>query len=267
MHTVHEPGHGSPRHNRLLRYVGSVDAFEISPDGSHAAISINQNLYIIPFDREMLGESRYWTDVRDMSVCQAMAPYASNTGTAFSVKQVRWSNDMQYLAIVLLAAEAGVRVDKVVVVDISNCDQYVDKLDEFPGASRFEISGYMNHPVLENVAWDGMFLFAMIGYIRNEGFGDLYLYNWDLHRATLKANPIGNTCCYRDPSWSPDGSHLMFAYQDIGLGPEGTIQLYIIPYGTLGTGLQYAPIPLPDDFFTDPKESPQPVLRPAQIGD
>ena len=76
-------------------------------------------------------------------------------------------------------------------------------------------------------------------------------------------NPINGHCCYRDPEFSPDGSYLVFAFQDMSLGFQGVIELYYIPYGTICTGLTYTPIPLPAGLFTNQRESPQPVLRPA----
>jgi hypothetical protein len=38
-------------------------------------------------------------------------------------------------------------------------------------------------------------------------------------------NPINNTYCYQDAKFSPDGSYLVFAYQDIGLGQASTTRL------------------------------------------
>jgi serine/threonine protein kinase len=246
-----------------FEYVGTFDAFQISPDGQQAAISLNQQLYIIPYDTDRLSQVTYWTDIQEMATCKELAPYSSNTGTAFAVKQAIWSNDMQRMAMVMLGVDAGRQVDVVRVLDITQCVSNPPRIDEFP-STRFEISGYRNNPVIQNLAWDGVFLFSLNSIVRNEGFGDLYTYNMDLHQAQEKINPISNTCCYRDSSWSPDGSHLAFAFQDINLGPEGSIEIYIVPYGTIGTGLQFTPIPLPENFFTYPKESPQIILRPVQ---
>ena len=81
------------------------------------------------------------------------------------------------------------------------------------------------------------------------------------YQPSLSINPIRGVCCYRDPQWSPDGSHLLFAFQDYLQGSSSTTQLYYIPYGSLGTGVTYEPLPLPE--IGDPKEKPQPVLRPA----
>ena len=38
-------------------------------------------------------------------------------------------------------------------------------------------------PVSYTFGYDGQVLFALNTIIRNEGFGDLYLYNMDVHRA------------------------------------------------------------------------------------
>jgi len=155
-------------------------------------------------------------------------------------------------------------VDLVRIISIASCIANPAPIDEFP-STRFSISGYSSNPIVTHLGWDGMFLFTLNGYIRNDGFGDLYIYNLDVHRAELRVNPVDNSCCYRDASFSPDGSYLAFAFQDINLGPDGTIQLFYVPFGTIGTGLQYTPIPLPSGFLTDPRGSPQPVLRPVPL--
>jgi hypothetical protein len=56
----------------------------------------------------------------------------------------------------------------------------------------------------------------------------------------------------------------MVAYQDIALGAETQIELYYILYGTLGSGINYTPIPMPEGFFSNLKEKPQFALRAAQ---
>ena len=241
---------------------GTLELFQISPDGSQIAISVFQQLFITPYDPDRLSQVDYWTGIRDMAICEAMKPYASSTGAAYIVQEALWSSDMQHMAVLLMGAVEGRREDVVYVLDISHCDSYVNKLDEFP-AQRFTISGYSAHPDLEHLGWNGNTLFAMIGYVRNEGFGDLHLYDMDLHRATMRTNPVGSACCYRDPGFGPNGDYLAFAFQDIGLGENSSIQLYYISVGSIGTGMTYTPIPLPDGFFTDQKDSPQPALRPA----
>ena len=77
-------------------------------------------------------------------------------------------------------------------------------------------------------------------------------------------NPINSTCCYRDAHWSPDGDYVMFAYQDINKGADAPILVYYVPFGTLGTGYNYTPLPLPSDFFKSRGEKLQPAFRPAR---
>jgi hypothetical protein len=64
-------------------------------------------------------------------------------------------------------------------------------------------------------------------------------------------------------SWSPDGRVITFAFQDIRQGSGSSTDIYIIPMGTIGTGMTYDPLPLPEDFLANPRARPQPVLRPA----
>ena len=74
-------------------------------------------------------------------------------------------------------------------------------------------------------------------------------------------NPIDDTCCYRDPQFSPDGRYVVFAYQ--AYDPNAITQLYYVPFSSLSTGANFEPIPLPDDLLMDRKAKPQPALRPA----
>jgi hypothetical protein len=57
------------------------------------------------------------------------------------------------------------------------------------------------------------------------------------------------------------GSCPVFAYQDTGLRQASTTRLYYIPFGSIGTGECYEPLPLPE--IADSEERPQPVLRPV----
>ena len=85
-------------------------------------------------------------------------------------------------------------------------------------------------------------LFSLTGFIRNGGYGNLYVYNMERHQpyttipGATYIDPVNGTCCYRDPRWSPDGQYLLFVFQDIGLGDNSVSKLYYIPYGTIGTG-------------------------------
>ena len=159
---------------------------------------------------------------------------------------------------VIAAPLSGKRVDVIVILDISQCVEIPSRLGEFP-SNWFTISGYDKNPYIPIFSWAGDVLFALTGVYRNNGYGDFYIYNSDLHRADERINPINNACCYRDPSWSPDGSYLAFAYQE--LSETNRIQIYVIRYGDIGTGAKFTPIPLPEDFFPNRTESPQPILR------
>lgn len=233
------------------------EGFRLSPSGEQLAISFNRELFIMPFDPQTLKGMRDYNDLVAVKRCS----YKD-----VSVKDVRWSSDEQELAIVFLGASGGVQVDTIRVMDISRCDEeepVYDRLDEFP-AERFTMSGYNRAaPVIPTVDWDGADLFLLATNKRNDGFGYFYAYSTSSHKPE-QLDPTGKVCCYRDASWSPDGSYLMVAFQDIALGAEAEIELYYLLYGTLGTGGTYTPIEIPEGFFTNRKESPQFALRPAQ---
>ena len=195
-----------------------------------------------------------------MAECEHFAPFERNF-----IKLARWSNDSTLLAVELIAnLGTGIRADVIQLLPIATCNPNPRPLDNFP-PPRFEMRGYAKNPVIQNYDWDGTYLFTLTNVVRNEGFGDLYFYNTDLHKARQEVNPIEDTCCYRDPHWSPDGSYIVFAYQNYLGGSNSITQLCLLPFGSIGTGAQYHPLPLPD--ITNPREKPQPILRPAQVSD
>jgi len=246
-----------------INFIETLDAFQVSPDGTMVAISMDKQLFIIPFDRAALATVSNRNHIAVMAQCEYFGPLVTSTGSSVPVKQVRWTDDMQHLALVAIVPDpqgTQVQADQVIIYDISQCVANPRKLDYFPDPSRFAIPNYDHQ--LRNIGFDGQFVYALIGFVRNEGFGDMYIYNSDLRKVQMKINPIGR-CCYRDPSFSPDGSYMAFAFQDYALGPDATIEIYVVNFGTFNTGMQYKPLPLPEGFFTDNKESPQPVLRTA----
>lgn len=237
-----------------------LEAFSISPDGNRVAISLNRELYIVPFDLERLAQARYRSDLIEMSTCQAFSPLQNTNGTIVATKLVHWSKDGNQLALEILVPVAGKQADAIRLVEIGDCQNQPVRLDEFP-AARFTIEGYDETPYIQTFGYDGEYLFAFVSYLRNDGYGDLYIYNSNLRKPDIDVNPIGGTCCYRDPQFSPDGSYLVFAYQPFEAGalPE----LYLVRYATIGAGGINEPLPLPEGFFTNIKEKPQPVLRPV----
>jgi hypothetical protein len=98
--------------------------------------------------------------------------------------------------------------------------------------------------------------------VRNGGYGALYGYDYVSHNYDPLIPVSG--CCYIDARWSPDGSYVAFAFQDMSLGNASRTQLFYVPYSSIGTGAAYTPIPVPEDFFSNPREIPQLALRPAR---
>ncbi len=244
--------------------VNTLSLFQISPDGKQVAIVFYQQLYVVPYDLAQLSETRKLSTLKNNAVCPALGPYASTTGTAIAVKWVQWSTDMQRMAVDFLGAVQGKQVDLIDVLDISNCEIGPQRKDQFP-ATRFSIKGYDANPIIESFTWDGESSFVLIGgTFRNGGFADMYFYNAELHKGE-QINPLRDvTCCYRDPHWSPDGSYLVFAFQDIALGEGNLTQIYIIRSGSLGNRAIYTPLSLPDGFFANKRDVPMPVFRPAK---
>ncbi len=240
-----------------INFINSFKAFEISPDNSQIALSLDNQLYIIAYDIDRLDQVKTRSDIAAMAECGDFAPYQRNF-----VQGIRWSKDgMSIAAKLLIPLADGKQGNAIQILPIDRCIPNPRAIDNFP-RPRFQMKGYDQNPFIQNFSWDGVFLFALTNNVRNDGFGDLYVYNSDLHKARLEINPIDNKCCYRDPQWSPDGNYLILAFQDYSQGSNSVTRLYYVPYGSIGTGVQYSPIPLPD--ISNQREKPQPVLRPAQ---
>lgn len=241
-----------------FNFVDLFTAFQLSPDEKHVAISLDNQLYIVPYNLDALTQVRTRTDLSEMAECEHFAPFERNL-----IKMARWSNDSSIIAAELLAnLGTGKRADVIQLIPVDTCITNPKALDNFP-PPRFEMRGYNKNPIIQHYDWDGYYLFTLTNNIRNDGFGDLYFYSTELHKARHEVNPIDGTCCYRDPHWSPDGSHVVLAYQSYLGGANSVTQLYLIPYGSLGTEAQYQPLPLPE--ITDPREKPHPILRPVQV--
>ncbi|MEA3351652.1 MAG: protein kinase [Chloroflexota bacterium] len=237
-----------------------LEVFEISPDGTQVAISLNREVYLVPYDVEALKQARYYTDLTEMSECPGFAPLKTYSNSDVPAKFVQWSGGGERLAVMMLAAQGGIQVDLVRIFEVGDCQTHPTRTDEFP-PPRFTVDNYDDTPYIQNFGHDGGFLYALTSYARNDGYGHLYLYNADLHKADVQVNPIDGDCCYRDPVFSPDGRYLAFAYQPYEAG--ATAQLYLVSYASIGTGASYQPLPLPEDFFADPREKPQLALHPA----
>ena len=234
----------------------SLDAFEISPEGSQVAIILDHVLYIVPFDLQDL------KDVHDHPALIAMNG-CINGYKPILMTSAQWSKDGLKVAVGLWGVDGNRRVDLIRVLDISTCNTANPlRLDEFP-ASFFTMEGYAGNPIIPSFSWDGNSLFLLNSTLFNGNFGPLYKYNMNLHKAEV-INPIDDTCCYLDASWSPDGNFIVFAFSDFRQGGGSQTELYYVPFGTIGTGDTYKPLPLPQGFFKNQREAPQPVLRPGK---
>jgi serine/threonine protein kinase len=231
-----------------------LDGFQLSRDGKMVAISMNRELYVLPFEPETLAA---------VTKKSEMTKIIEDKGCLFynkqSIKDIRWSSDGQKIAFIYLRPEGGEQKDTIRVLDISRCNKSdPTRLDDFPGA-RFDFPNQ-----IANFDWDGDKLFFLNSNIRNGGFGNLIAYNTETHKYQ-RLLPITG-CCYRDAVFSPDGSYVSFAFQDMGLGTKSPIYLYYIPFAELTSGGTLQPIggELAPDFFTDLREAPWLALRPAQ---
>jgi len=232
------------------------EGFRVSPDGKQVAIDVDRQVFVVPFDVTALAGAHSRNAVESMNGCLAYR--------AVAAKGVWWSNDGQKLAILYLlgSEESDALADTVRVIDIHSChsaDPVV--LDDFP-ATRFIPDDYQDNLQLPSVSWDGENLFLFNTLKRNDGYGPLYTYDISLVQED-KINPIKGLCCYRDARFSPDGSYIMFAFQDITQGETNKTEVYYIPLSDLGPNKTFQPINFPPNFFADPREKPQFALRPA----
>ena len=240
------------REEVIFTYISAeyFESFSVSPDGTQVALSANRELYVVPYDLDKLGNVSRKSHLLDMKGCLFYNELA--------VKGAKWSDDGTRLAIKYMSNVNGKFSDSIRIIDIQKCnDLPPSRIDEFPGG-RFK---FPNDIV--NFEFDGDLLFFINSNVRNGGFGDLVFYNSFTHKFEEVAPYEGN-CCYRDASFSPDGTHVIFAFQDIRLGSESPTHLYLIPADTLSSQRVLEPLPLPDDFFTHRDDAPMPVLRPAQ---
>ena len=235
----------------IINYVSAeyFEGFSVSPDGKKVAISVNRELFIVPYDLIKLRFATRRSALLEMNGCLF---------NQIPVKDIQWSDDGTRLAIEYIANVNQVHVDAIRIVDAQNCETMANTTsDEFP-TGRFQFADQ-----IVNFDWDGDLLFFLNSNVRNNGFGDLVFYSAYTHKADPAA-PFEGNCCYRDASFSPDSSYVIFAFQDIRLGSISPIDLYLIPSDSITTPRELDPLPLPDGFFTERTEAPHPILRPVQ---
>jgi serine/threonine-protein kinase len=235
----------------------SLNAFRVSHDGKQVIIAVNNEIFVVPFDLATMKNVSKKSDLLALEAC--IVP-KGQTRSALIVKEARWSKDDALVAWLYKGPQAA---DLVSVLDIQDCNpDTIEIRDTFPGG-RFNPPGF-DGGLMPDFDWDGFNQFVFNTARRNNGWGELHIYNWEAHRPTLTVNPIGKRCCYRDARWSPDGTYLLFAFQDAGLGAEARTLLYYVPFGEIAAGADLIPLALPEDFFRNPREAPQPALRPVQ---
>ena len=238
-----------------FNFVDSVKAFEISPDGKYVAASLDSQMYILPNDPDLIRSVSVRDDLTKIAPCKEFAPYVKNY-----MNYSHWSKDAKKMAMAIWGNATGIgSADLVQIIPVDECIAAPRQIDSFP-FPRFIPEEYKTSPSIPSFGWDGTNVFAMNTYITYQGFGNLFSYNSDTKKGGTEINPIDGKCCYRDPVFTPDGTQLLFAHH-LYPGGDGKIQLYLMPYGTLGTGEIYEPIPLP---LIEAKTIPQPALRPAQ---
>ncbi len=230
--------------------------FRVSPDGEQVAVTIERRVIVIPFDREALAKAKNPFDLQNL-------PNACLDYSAVSAKFAIWSADSKKLAILHQDLRGQRFADIARIIEVSRCKNAKPLiLEEFPN-KRFTPEGYEPYPVIPAYDWNGKELFLLNTFVRNAGYGDLYLYNMDTGESRL-INPVENTCCYRDARFSPDGSHILVVFQDVRAGAESETALYYIPIEQIGSGTKFFPIKLPPLFFPNVREVIMPALRPAQ---
>ena len=229
-----------------------LEGFRVSADGKLAAITIQRTLNILPFDVDALKSvtTRFNLDDFPGSCFYNQYPF----------REVIWSKDSKQLAARVIDTKL-VNADQVFLlnVDIANCATVGPvRMDRIPGSHIvFEKDSSKR---VTSYDWDGSHLFLLNDSLRNDGFGNLYLYDSNTKEASM-LNPINGVCCYRDARWSADGKYIFFAHQRFD---ASTIELYYISLADIQSGMSFTPIELPGGFFSTPRDKPQPALRPAQ---
>lgn len=232
----------------------SLNAFRVSPDGAQVMLTMNNEIFVVPFSFEGFKDVDRKSDLLALKYC--IDP-RGGTEAAARIREVRWSSDGTQVAWLYRLA-----TDVVSVYDISQCNpETLNDLYSFP-------SGLFTPPnfsqgTIPDFDWNGDDLFVFNTIKRFETWGDLHMFNKDGRPIPL-LNPVNKKCCYRDARWSPDGRFLFFAFQEEIPGQTAPTLLYYVAYSDVIAGANLQPIPLPPDLFKDPKEAPQPALRPAQ---
>ena len=241
----------------------SLDAFQVSHNEEQVMIAMSNEIFVVAFNMEFLKTVSNRNDLKDGEYCILPTP---KTEAALRVQEARWSVDDKLVAWLYVGNDpnkSSINADQILVLDITTCDpEKISKASgEIPG-TYFIPDRYKGND-LPDFDWDGKNLLTFSTNYRNDGWGEFYRFNLATNRNS-KFRPINNSCCYRDIRWSPDGNYVLFAFQDELLGDAAKNLLYYVEAGVLDAGATPTLIELPDDFFKNPKEAPQPAWRPAE---
>ncbi|MBI5934557.1 MAG: serine/threonine protein kinase [Chloroflexi bacterium] len=240
------------REENITSFLSSeyFESFHVSPDGTQAAISLDRELFVIPFDLEKLRSARSRADLMDLDGCLFYDAYAT--------KDALWADDGNRLALKILVPAGNQRADAIRLMDIQNCSDAPPKIiDDFP-IGRFDFKH-----VIVDYDYDGDQVFFFHSDIFKGGFGELVFYSSFTHKFQ-KIFPVENTCCYRDVTFSPDHSHVIFAFQDIRQGEQSVLKVYYVPVEVVLSGKALKPLLLPEGFFSQRIEAPMFALRPVE---
>ena len=240
----------------------TLDAFQVSRDGKQVIIAMSNEVFVVQFDKEFLKTVTNRGDLKSGSYCIWPTP---RTEAALRVQEARWSVDDKLVAWLYKGNDPlnpSINAEQIMVLDISSCNpELITKKNNFPG--QYFIPDRYDGNELPDFDWDGRQLLTFNTAHRNDGWGEFYMFNYITNKPT-KLRPVNNSCCYRDIRWSPDGRYVLFAFQDELLAANAQNLLYYVEAGLLDTGAAPTLIPLPEGFFKNLKEAPQPAWRPIE---
>lgn len=232
----------------------SLNAFRVSHDGTQVMITVNNEIFIVPFSFDGLEEVSRKSDLLALKFC--IDP-RGGTEAAARIREVRWSTDDKRVAWLY-----RLETDKISIYDISHCDP-TQLNDQYSFPSSLWTPPNFNQGIVSDFDWNGDDLFLFNTIKRFESWGDLHLFNQDGRPVPL-LNPVDKKCCYRDARWSPDSRYILFAFQEEIPGQTSPTFLYYVAYSDVISQATLQPITLPEGLFKDPREAPQPALRAAR---